>query len=112
MIDGSEAAFEENAALTSKVVEMAHAAGVSVEGEIGTIGKLSTSDEGGVDHITYTNPEDVVRFIEATGADALAIAIGTAHGIYPRVCAAPAAGSASGNRQDYAGAAGSARRQR
>lgn len=88
-------------------------AGVSVEGEIGTIGKLSTSDEGGVDHITYTNPEDVVRFIEATGADALAIAIGTAHGIYPRgFVPAPAAGSASGNRQDYAGAAGSARRQR
>lgn len=45
---------------------------------------MSTSDEGGVENITYTNPEDVVKFVEGTGVDALAIAIGTAHGLYPK----------------------------
>lgn len=84
MIDGSELSFEENIALTKKVVEAAHAVGVSVEGEIGTIGSMTTSDEGGVENITYTDPKDVVAFVEGTNVDALAIAIGTAHGIYPK----------------------------
>ena len=84
MIDGSQLPFEENMRLTRQVAELAHACGVSVEGEIGTIGAMSTSDEGGVENITYTNPEDVVKFVEGTGVDALAIAIGTAHGLYPK----------------------------
>ena len=84
MIDGSTLSYEENVALTKKVVEIAHAAGVTVEGEIGTIGAIGNSDEGGVTNITYTRPEDVVDFVEKTGVDCLAIAIGTAHGIYPK----------------------------
>lgn len=84
MIDGSELSFEENIELTKKIVEAAHSVGVSVEGEIGTIGSMSTSDEGGVENITYTNPDDVVKFVNETNVDALAIAIGTAHGIYPK----------------------------
>ena len=83
MIDGSTLPYEENVALTKKVVEIAHAAGVTVEGEIGTIGAIGNSDEGGVTNITYTRPEDVVDFVEKTGVDCLAIAIGTAHGKYP-----------------------------
>ena len=83
MIDGSELSLEDNIELTKKVVELAHCCGVSVEGEIGTIGAMDNSDEGGVENITYTNPNDVVYFVEKTGVDALAIAIGTAHGIYP-----------------------------
>lgn len=84
MIDGSELSFEENIKLTSKVVELAHACNVSVEGELGTIGAMSNSDEGGVTNITYTNPQDVKIFEKATNVDALAVAIGTAHGIYPK----------------------------
>lgn len=55
-----------------------------MEGEIGTIGVMSNSDEGGVENVTYTNPEDVIDFVTKTGVDCLAIAIGTAHGIYPK----------------------------
>lgn len=84
MFDGSELPYEENIRLTKKVVEAAHSVGVSVEGEIGTIGSMSNSDEGGVENITYTKPAEVVNFVESTGVDALAIAIGTAHGIYPK----------------------------
>lgn len=84
MIDGSDLSFEDNIALTKKVVEIAHACNVSVEGEIGTIGTMDNSDEGGVEHITYTDPKDVVMFTQLTGVDALAVAIGTAHGIYPK----------------------------
>lgn len=84
MIDGSAMSYEENVAVTKRVTELAHMVGVSVEGEIGTIGAISNSDEGGVENITYTNPEDVVDFVTKTGVDCLAIAIGTAHGIYPK----------------------------
>lgn len=84
MVDGSALAYEDNVALTRKVTELAHAVGVSVEGEIGTIGAINNSDEGGVENITYTNPEDVTDFVGKTGVDCLAIAIGTAHGIYPK----------------------------
>ena len=59
-------------------------AGVSVEGEIGTIGTMNNSDEGGVENVIYTNPEEVVEFVSRTGVDCLAVAIGTAHGIYPK----------------------------
>ncbi len=84
MFDGSLLPLEENIRQTREIVEFAHRLSVSVEAEIGTIGSMSNSDEGGVENITYTNPKEVVDFVEATGCDALAIAIGTAHGIYPK----------------------------
>ena len=83
MIDASSLPFEENVAITKKVCELAHPLGVSVEGELGPIGTTDGDTEGGTDSIIYTNPDDAVRFVEETGCDALAIAIGTAHGIYP-----------------------------
>lgn len=83
MIDASSLPFDENVAITKKVCELAHPLGVSVEGELGTIGTTDGDTEGGTDSIIYTNPDDAVRFVEETGCDALAIAIGTAHGIYP-----------------------------
>lgn len=84
MFDGSALPYEENAAQTAEVVRLAHMVGVSVEGEIGTIGTMSNSDEGGVENVTYTDPDEVVDFVSRTGVDCLAIAIGTAHGIYPK----------------------------
>lgn len=83
MIDASSLPFEENVAITKKVCELAHPLGVSVEGELGTIGTTDGDTEGGTSEIIYTKPEDAVRFVEETGCDTLAIAIGTAHGIYP-----------------------------
>lgn len=82
MIDGSLLDYEENVSLTKEVVDYCRPLGISVEAEIGTIGALD-GPEGGADEIVYTKPEDVLRFIKDTGADSLAIAIGTAHGIYP-----------------------------
>lgn len=84
MLDGSEFTYDENVRLTKEITSMAHMVGVSVEGELGTIGIMNHSDEGGVDHITYTDPDDVVDFVTKTGVDCLAVAIGTAHGIYPK----------------------------
>jgi fructose-bisphosphate aldolase class II len=84
MIDASQKDFDENVALTSKVVDMAHCVDVSVEAELGTIGPTV---EGGIactDDIIYTRPEDVRLFAQKTGVDSLAIAIGTAHGLYPK----------------------------
>jgi fructose-bisphosphate aldolase class II len=83
MIDGSTLPFEENVAITKKIVETAHAVGLSVEGELGTIGKTDDEAEDGTATIIYTEPADAVRFVEETGVDSLAIAIGTCHGIYP-----------------------------
>lgn len=83
MIDGSHLPFEENIRLTKEVVEIAKTVGVSVEGELGTIGDTGNSIEGGVSEITYTNPDEADEFVTRTGIDTLAIAIGTAHGIYP-----------------------------
>lgn len=82
MIDGSLLSYEENVAITKEVVEYCHPLGISVEAEIGTIGSVN-GPEGGAEKIIYTKPEDVTKFIGDTGADSLAIAIGTAHGIYP-----------------------------
>jgi len=88
MIDGSllpdrvsHATFEQNAAVTKKVVDFAHAHGVSVEGELGTIGG---SEDGGatVKEIVLADPDEAERFVAATGVDALAVAIGTSHGAY------------------------------
>ncbi|CUH96695.1 hypothetical protein P22_2785 [Propionispora sp. 2/2-37] len=84
MIDGSCLSYEENIVLTRKVVETAHAVNVAVEGELGTIGNTGTSIEGGVSKITYTDPVQAKDFVEKTGVDSLAVAIGTAHGIYPK----------------------------
>ncbi len=83
MIDGSLLPFEDNVAITRKVVDIAHAVGVSVEGELGTIGKTDDEAEAGTAEIIYTRPEEAASFIERTGVDSLAIAIGTCHGIYP-----------------------------
>jgi fructose-bisphosphate aldolase class II len=80
MIDGSTLPFDENCALTRRVVEMAHAAGVSVEGELG---RVAHNDDAPTEpEATLTRPEDAARFVEATGVDALAVAVGTAHGFY------------------------------
>jgi fructose-bisphosphate aldolase class II len=86
MIDASMLPFEENVAITKRVVDTAHAVGLSVEGELGTIGKLDEQAEDGVavSQITYTDPAEAVEFVERTGVDSLAIAIGTAHGLYPK----------------------------
>jgi fructose-bisphosphate aldolase class II len=84
MIDGSMLPFEENIALSRKVVEAAHTVGLSVEGELGTIGKTDSDAEDGSDAIVYTDPEDAATFVRATGVDSLAVAIGTSHGIYPK----------------------------
>ncbi|RKD73359.1 fructose-bisphosphate aldolase class II [Sinobaca qinghaiensis] len=84
MIDGSHLPFEENIALTQKAVSVAHAVGVSVEAELGTIGNNEGSSEGGADHILYTEPEQAKEFVERTGCDTLAVAIGTSHGFYPK----------------------------
>ncbi|MCL2892071.1 ketose-bisphosphate aldolase [Brenneria tiliae] len=84
MIDGSLLPYEENVALTREVVELAHAVGVSVEGELGTIGDTGTTIEGGVTKVIYTEPAQAEDFVKRTGVDTLAVAIGTAHGIYPK----------------------------
>ena len=84
MIESSTTSFDDNIAITKKVVEAAHAVNVSVEAELGTIGATGNGGEAGTDNIIYTNPDDVVRFVEATNVDTLAIAIGTAHGLYPK----------------------------
>jgi len=83
MIDGSMLPFEENIAISKKVVDTAHTVGLSVEGELGTIGKTDGEAEDGSDAIIYTDPEDALVFVRTTGVDSLAVAIGTYHGIYP-----------------------------
>ena len=84
MIDASKLPYEENVAITKKVVETAHIANVSVESELGTIGTTGNSIEGGTEGVIYTVPEEAKQFIEHTGIDTFACAIGTAHGIYPK----------------------------
>ncbi|MFG1951658.1 ketose-bisphosphate aldolase [Micromonospora sp. NPDC048830] len=83
MIDGSLKPFEENMAITKKVTDSAHVLGVSVEGELGTIGGNDSYAEAGAAEIIYTDPDDAVTFVEQTGVDSLAVAIGTFHGLYP-----------------------------
>jgi len=83
MIDASQMPFEDNIAISKQVVEMAHPLGISVEAELGTIGTTDNDTEGGAEDIIYTDPDDAAEFVARTGVDALAIAIGTAHGIYP-----------------------------
>lgn len=83
MIDGSLQSWEENVDITRKTVEICHRAGVSVEGELGTIGQAGNHVEGHLQNGIYTDPVDAKKFVEETGVDTLAIGIGTAHGIYP-----------------------------
>ncbi|QGQ45480.1 ketose-bisphosphate aldolase [Metabacillus sediminilitoris] len=83
MIDASLESYEKNVEITKKIVELAHEVNVSVEAELGTIGN-NGSYEGGSDQIIYTDPEQAIDFVEQTGIDTLAIAIGTAHGLYPK----------------------------
>jgi len=78
MIDGSHHSYEENVALTKKVVEYAHAHGVTVEGELGVL--AGVEDDVVAEHHTYTRPEEVEDFVKRTGVDSLAISIGTSHG--------------------------------
>lgn len=83
MIDASTQPYETNIAVCRKVCEAAHAVNVSVEGELGTIGNIDSTETGAND-ILYTDPQQAKDFIEQTGIDCLAIAIGTSHGIYPK----------------------------
>ncbi len=90
MLDASARPFEENAALSAQVVKMAHAKGVGVEAELGHVaagitGAPDGCSEDGTSHDTdtvFTDPASVVRFVEETGVDALAVSIGTTHGVY------------------------------
>lgn len=84
MIDASSQPYEGNIATCQKVVEVAHAVNVSVEGELGTIGNTDSVETTAPDEILYTDPEQAKDFIEKTGIDCLAVAIGTCHGIYPK----------------------------
>lgn len=84
MFDGSKLPFEENVALTKKVCDLAHICNVPVEGEIGQIGKMDTSDEPGVipERVKemMAKPEEAIKFVELTGVDSLAAAVGSIHG--------------------------------
>ena len=81
MIDGSQKAFEENIALTKSVVDACHAGGVPVEAELGKVGGKEDDLDGGEGN-GYTVPEEAAEFVARTGVDFLAVAIGTAHGVY------------------------------
>ena len=82
MIDGSKHPFEDNVALTKKVVEYAHAHGVVVEAELGKLAGVEDNIKVDPKSATYTDPEEAAEFVEKTGVDSLAIAIGTSHGAY------------------------------
>ena len=87
MIDGSHHAYEDNIALTRKVVEYAHERGVVVEGELGVL--AGVEDDGVAELSSYTRPEEVEDFVTRTGVDSLAISIGTSHGAFkftPKQC--------------------------
>lgn len=87
MIDGSHHAYEDNIALTKKVVEYAHERGVVVEGELGVL--AGVEDEVSAEKSSYTRPEEVEDFVTRTGVDSLAISIGTSHGAFkftPKQC--------------------------
>ena len=93
MIDGSHLSFDENIALTKKVVEYAHKYDVSVEGELGVL--AGVEDEVSSEHHTYTQPDEVIEFVTRTGVDSLAISIGTSHGankFTPALCTSDAHG--------------------
>lgn len=80
MIDGSHLPFDENIKVSKKVVEYAHDKGIVVEGELGQLAGIE--DDVNVEEHSYTRPEEVLEFVEKTGVDSLAIAIGTSHGAF------------------------------
>jgi fructose-bisphosphate aldolase class II len=82
MIDGSKHSFEENIALTKQVVEYAHAKGVVVEAELGKLAGVEDNIKVDARSATFTDPDEAAEFVEKTGVDSLAIAIGTSHGAY------------------------------
>ncbi len=82
MIDGSSLPFDENVELSRKVVEYAHAHGVVVEAELGTLAGIEDDVKVAAGDASYTKPEEVEEFVTRTGCDSLAIAIGTSHGAY------------------------------
>lgn len=82
MIDGSHHDFESNIALTKRVVDYAHDRGVTVEGELGRLAGIEDAVNVSEEDASYTNPAQVQEFVERTGVDSLAIAIGTSHGAY------------------------------
>ncbi len=82
MIDASSKSFEDNIALTKQVVEYAHAHGVVVEAELGTLAGIEDEVVVSAEDSSYTRPEEVEEFVDRTGCDSLAIAIGTSHGAY------------------------------
>lgn len=81
MIDGSKLPFEENIALTKSVAEICHAANIPVEAELGRVGGKEDSLDNSGDN-PYTDPEEAALFVERSGCDSLAVAVGTAHGVY------------------------------
>ncbi len=82
MIDGSHHSFADNIAVTRQVVEYAHARGVSVEGELGRLAGIEDAVNVSSEDAQFTDPDEVCEFVEKTGVDSLAIAIGTSHGAY------------------------------
>lgn len=81
MIDGSSLPFDENVRLTKAAVEIAHPRGMSVEAELGHVGGMDLEATGARENV-LTEPDEVVRFVAETGCDALAVSIGTSHGVY------------------------------
>jgi len=84
MFDGSQLPFEENIARTAEIVRFAHAAGVSVEAELGHVGGTEGQSDSEHDTELFTDPLEAAQFVSLTGVDALAVAIGSAHGVYKR----------------------------
>jgi len=82
MIDGSHLPFEENIALTKKVVDYAHERGITVEGELGRLAGIEDAVNVSEEDAAFTRPDEVEEFVSRTGVDSLAIAIGTSHGAY------------------------------
>jgi tagatose 1,6-diphosphate aldolase GatY/KbaY len=82
MIDASGKDFEENIRLTKAVVDLAHPLGITVEGELGAVGRVDDSTVEGAHAASLTDPNQAAEFVERTGVDALAVGIGNAHGIY------------------------------
>ena len=82
MIDGSKHPFEENIALTKKVVDYAHSKGVVVEAELGKLAGIEDNISVDAKHATFTDPDEAAEFVQKTGVDSLAISIGTSHGAY------------------------------
>jgi ketose-bisphosphate aldolase len=82
MIDASDLPLEQNIRITREVADRAHARGASVEGELGTIGATSFSETEERESVSFTDPEQVAEFVAGSGIDALAVSVGTVHGVY------------------------------